>query len=198
MHGGASPNGDDGFSDTYVLSLPSFQWFRVDDTNKVDRYGVTCHLVKNKMIMIGGRGVDQPDPRLNVTMLPGACDPNGIVNIFDVNTLKWDPNFKVSKLDDFKVNEKITGGVGIGGGPTGGAIKIEPEGGWGSGELRDRFASVVPIPKPGTNTTKTGSSGTSSTTGSHTSKKNAASGPAAVGGGLLSLGLSVMAVIVAL
>ncbi|PWW76201.1 hypothetical protein C7212DRAFT_343872 [Tuber magnatum] len=147
MHGGSSPSGDDGFSDTYVLSLPAFQWFRVDTTNKVDRYGVTCHLIKNKMILIGGRGVDQPDPNPQVIMLPGACDPNGIVNIFDVNTLKWDPKFQVSKLENFKVNEKITGGVGIGGGPRGGATKIEPEGGWNSGQLREKFSKVVPKPR---------------------------------------------------
>ncbi|RPA89975.1 hypothetical protein L873DRAFT_514649 [Choiromyces venosus 120613-1] len=189
MHGGASSNGNDGFSDTYVLSLPAFQWFRVDTTNKVDRYGVTCHLIKNKMVMIGGRGVDQPDPRKGVAMLPGACDPNGIVNIFDVNTLKWDSNFQISKLENFKVNEKITGGVGIGGGQNGGATKTEPEAGWGSGQLREKFASVVPSP--------THSVKPSTSSASHT-PTSAASGPVAVSGGLLSLGVSALAAMMAL
>ena len=148
------------------------------------------------MIVIGGRGVDQPDPNILSTMLPGACDPNGIVNIFDVNTLKWDPNFKVSKLDNFKVNEKITGGVGIGGGPTGGATKVDPEGGWTNAELKKRFKSVYNV--TATSGPKSGSTGplaAPSSTG--TSKTGAASGPATAQGKLFSLCLLVMAVIMA-
>ena len=195
IHGGNSPNRSGGsFSDTYVLSLPSFQWFRVDNTNKVQRFGVTCHLVKNKMIMIGGRGVDQTDPQVNDKNLPGECDPNGIVNIFDVNTLKWDPNFKVSNLDNFKVNEKITGGVGIGGGPTGGATKVDPEGGWASGGLREIFAKVVPRPQKSSSASPSGPSNVTSTA----RPSNASLSPAPAQGRLFSLGLLVIAVVIAL
>ncbi|KAG0635745.1 hypothetical protein HOY80DRAFT_1091947 [Tuber brumale] len=203
MHGGASPALDAGFSDTYVLSVPAFQWFRVDTANKVQRYGATCHLVKNKMILIGGRGVDQLNPNLDIPMpLPGACDPNGIVNIFDVNALKWDSNFQVSKLENFKVNKKITGDVGIGGGPNGGATKIEPEGGWGSSQLREIFAKGVPVPPPPQNitppiTTPIISPATTSPS-QNPSTTGAAPGPATVQGGLFLLGVSLMVVLMSL
>ena len=143
------------------------------------------------MIVIGGRGVDQRDP--GIDMPQGACDPNGIVNIFDVNTLKWDPNFKVSKLESFKVNGKITGGVGIGGGPTGGATKVDPEGGWANAELKKRFKSAY-TPEPSTSRPPRPPSSTPPTP----TPSSAASGPATAQGRLFSLGLLVTAVIMAL
>jgi len=147
------------------------------------------------MIVIGGRGVDQYDP--GIDMRQGACDPNGIVNIFDVNTLKWDPNFKVSKLESFKVNGKITGGVGIGGGPTGGATKVDPEGGWANAELKKRFKSAY-IPKPGTSTSPPPGPSKGSTPLATTPPSSATSSPAMAQSRLFSLGLLVTAVIMAL
>ena len=146
------------------------------------------------MITIGGRGFEQGDPAVNESPFTGHCDPNGIVNIFDVNTLKWDPIFKVSKLDNFKVNEKITGGVGIGGGPTGGATKVDPEGGWASGGLREIFAKVVPRPQKSSSASPSGPSNVTSTA----RPSNASSNPAPAQVRLLSLGLLIIAVVIAL
>ena len=75
-----------GFNHTYVLSLPGFNWFKVNDTSAKPRTGHTCELAGNRqMISIGGL-----DPTSNPTVNFSDADtnPQGL-GVFDMVQLKW-------------------------------------------------------------------------------------------------------------
>ncbi|KAF8242588.1 hypothetical protein K440DRAFT_638867 [Wilcoxina mikolae CBS 423.85] len=137
IHGGASRSNV--FSDTYVLSVPSFEWVQVDDGfNTEPRYRHTCHMTKqNKMLVIGGAGAGQSIPTITSwnTYKNGRCDKYAFMNVLDVNTLKWQDNFEpiTEKATKYEVNSAIT--EVIGGDKNGGAKLGKPEGGWDQDDL---------------------------------------------------------------
>lgn len=107
IHGGMSMNDIEAFSDTYMLSIPSFEFFEVDKgVDTAHRCDHTCHLRKNKLFVIGGRGADQEIPSWG-GWLPGACDHNGLINILDINTLEWDSTYNPEDGEDFLVPKNI-------------------------------------------------------------------------------------------
>jgi hypothetical protein len=117
VHGGNAEGlekGLNGFGDTYILSMPSFQWFQVESKNKIQRVGHTCHIIGDRMLVIGGRGVDQPKVRPILT-LGGACDTS-FFNVLNLNSFEWETDWNPANVGEYKVSEKITSGVGIGGG----------------------------------------------------------------------------------
>lgn len=112
IHGGMSANDGIAFSDTYMLSLPSFEFFELDKgVDVVHRFEHTCHLRKNKLFVIGGRGADQGNLGWG-GWLPGACDPNGLINIFDINTLQWDSRYDPTDGKDYLVHKSIYDVIG--------------------------------------------------------------------------------------
>ncbi|KAF3936900.1 hypothetical protein ABW19_dt0206395 [Dactylella cylindrospora] len=67
----------------WILSIPAFQWIQVDKTDDLKPGGLqdhTCHLHDTNMLVIGGRDFSQ------------RCDRTP-VKIFNVSTLKWEPEF---------------------------------------------------------------------------------------------------------
>lgn len=107
IHGGRSMSGREAFSDTFVLSLPSFEFFEIDKgADQVHRFDHTCHLLKNKLFVLGGRDVDQEMPTWRGWQ-NGACDPGGFVNIFDVNNLVWDTEYDPKAGVDYLVDKRI-------------------------------------------------------------------------------------------
>lgn len=77
----ANPN----FLDIFVLSLPSFQWFRTSTTNQIRRSYTTCKVIGNRqMVVIGGTNPSTGDDEWL------SKDPftNGI-GIFDLTALEW-------------------------------------------------------------------------------------------------------------
>jgi N-acetylneuraminic acid mutarotase len=56
IHGGFSPLTT--YDDVYVLSLPSFSWYKVDNTPGTGRTLHTCNVVNRQMIVIGGTSND--------------------------------------------------------------------------------------------------------------------------------------------
>ncbi|RPA89969.1 hypothetical protein L873DRAFT_1849039 [Choiromyces venosus 120613-1] len=78
------------YSDTYVLSLPSFEWIKVNSGAETQSHsGHNCHMTtKHKMLVVGGRGADQEIPT-KPSWDNSACDKYALLNIFDVNTLEW-------------------------------------------------------------------------------------------------------------
>jgi hypothetical protein len=113
VHGGSSNDDYLNFSDTYILSLPSFQWVKIDDgETNMERADHTCHLSKNKMIVIGGRNADQSNPSVKPPAKNGDCEPTSFINIFDVNTLKWETGWDLDARDDFKVPAPVVEIIG--------------------------------------------------------------------------------------
>lgn len=107
IHGGRSLNGREAFADTYVLSLPAFEFFQVDDgADQVRRFDHTCHLRGNKMLVLGGRDIDQDMPGWG-EWKDGACDPNGFVNVLDVNTFAWDARYDPADVGGYLVHKSI-------------------------------------------------------------------------------------------
>ncbi len=94
----------------HILSLPSFQWFRVRYAARHPRHGHTCHVVtgQRQLISIGGADPTQNRPynapRNNITYATLATRdpfPQGI-GIFDTTAL----NFSASYDADAAVYEQ--------------------------------------------------------------------------------------------
>ena len=88
MYGG-SPNPTPPDADQiYILSLPSFTWFKADYPPRAGRIHHTCHAVNNQLVAIGGL-----DP-LASGDYNGTADPwpQGL-GIFDMNALVWKDSF---------------------------------------------------------------------------------------------------------
>lgn len=113
LHGGIPTKGaGSGWSDTYVLSLPSFQWTQLETTGTTAaRGGHTCHLVRNKMVVLGGRGGDQANPTWGA-FAKGVCDASPLVNVLDVNSLRWDTAYDPDDAEPFRVHKSIYGIIG--------------------------------------------------------------------------------------
>ncbi|CUS11659.1 unnamed protein product [Tuber aestivum] len=143
VHGGTdgSPTS---YSDTYVLSLPSFEWIKADPGSDTQgRLGHNCHMTtRHKILIIGGRSRDQEIP-IWPNWERGACNKYSVINVFDTNTMGWqdfwDPNDGSTK---FKVNKVIT--TVIGGNEDGGATVRKPKSGWGSEAIKMLFESIKP------------------------------------------------------
>ena len=95
IYGNGSPRGqalldaNAALKSTHVLTIPSFTWFRVNDTSAPPHAGHTCEVVGKggrQMMSVGG-----VDPSIvNVRMAGNATDafPNGF-GVFDMVDLKW-------------------------------------------------------------------------------------------------------------
>ena len=109
-------------SDTYVLSLPSFRWIKVDNgKTQATRVSHTCHIVREtQMLVVGGRGPEQRTTLRGLTrsagnwtgVRMGACDHNGMLNILDINEFQWRTEFKVGRDEQYKVNKLIFDQIG--------------------------------------------------------------------------------------
>ncbi|KAI5797330.1 hypothetical protein DFH27DRAFT_472734, partial [Peziza echinospora] len=138
VYGGSVPQSGITFGDTWVLSLPSFQWAKVDDSGE-KKYMHTCHVVKDsKMLVIGGKDLvqdDQGNPALNYTTdgSKWTCDGGGVFSAFDLNKFAWLPAGIAEQADPYSVADAIT--TLIGGTARGNATVLSPPGGWDDSAL---------------------------------------------------------------
>ena len=96
LHGGGSL-GDTGnvYGDTWVLSLPSFQW-KVVDQKGDKKFEHSCHVIKgNQLLVIGGRDKLQDyagDPASNYSVDASrwSCLKQGIFSSLNLNTFEWE------------------------------------------------------------------------------------------------------------
>ena len=118
LHGGGDLGLKTGkvYGETWVLSLPSFQWTMMDDKGD-KKFEHTCHLVKgNQMLVIGGRDKLQwyaGDPASNYSGdgSKWTCLTNGIITSLNLNTFEWEdalPDYNTS----YEVHEVILGLIG--------------------------------------------------------------------------------------
>ena len=87
--GGLSPlqNINAGFDEVYILSLPSFVWFKVNYTSSDPRIHHTCNIVgQRQMLSIGGINPSA----VNISAAYNNTDPywEGI-KVFDLTKLQW-------------------------------------------------------------------------------------------------------------
>lgn len=78
------------YQDMWILTVPSFTWIQVDQTNQsvpAGRSGHSCELAGSQMIVIGGYvGQDL------------SCDAPGIY-VFDASTLQWKTSYSADSSD---------------------------------------------------------------------------------------------------
>ena len=103
---------------TYILSLPSFQWINVtdssnpdlklDDSDPVGRRGHNCQMFNNRQfISLGGDIVFGTDP---VNAL--KCNESWpSVKVFDASALTWQDQFQPD-LGDYYIPDKVTNVIG--------------------------------------------------------------------------------------
>ena len=77
--------GAEQYDEVWVLSLPAFNWQRVDASQKSGRIGHTCHLVgQRQLLSIGGVDAGQTD----AWSTPDYSNINGL-GVFDLVELQW-------------------------------------------------------------------------------------------------------------
>ena len=110
MYGGASEKSHgDVYGDTWVLTVPSFQWVKVDDRGE-NRLDHSCHLVKgNHMLVIGGRDMQQDDQDANYENW--SCLKQGIFSSLELNTFQWTDALPVNDAD-YEVHVDILALIG--------------------------------------------------------------------------------------
>ncbi|ETI28220.1 hypothetical protein G647_00669 [Cladophialophora carrionii CBS 160.54] len=144
LYGGTS-NGTI-FDDIYVLSLPSFTWVKVF-TGQDARWSVTCHFIPpRQMITVGGGGKS--------SNISSDCDwEQKSLAVLDLSTIKWGSVYDAA-APAFEVPEAVV--KVIGGGPSGNATKLEPDGGWDQTGLSNLFIirqAATTSPPPSDSTT---------------------------------------------
>ena len=118
LHGGGSLGGNTGkvYGDTWVLSLPSFQWVLVDQGGD-PKFEHTCHVIKgNQMLVVGGRDKLQDfegTPTTNYIWDPRrwSCLKQGVISSMNLNTFEWGTEVP-AKEALYEVNSLITELIG--------------------------------------------------------------------------------------
>ena len=100
MNGGCSSSNavpilESDSADVYILSLPSFQWFKAENPSGGARTSHTCHTTgNNQMILIGG---------FNYTYSLGSYDGDQNqdpwaqqIAVFDMTALQWKDRYNAS------------------------------------------------------------------------------------------------------
>ena len=117
LHGGGSLERlGDVYGDTWVLSLPSFQWVVVDQQGD-KKFEHTCHIVKgNQMLVIGGRDKLQDHAgnlayNYSVDATRWSCLQQGIFSSLNLNTFEWETALSMSRVP-YEVNKIISDLIG--------------------------------------------------------------------------------------
>ncbi|KAF6820519.1 cell wall anchored protein [Colletotrichum sojae] len=134
MYGGNTVPGQlgPGYDDLYILTLPTFTWIRVFvGTGNNQHHSLTCNMVPSgagaQMLIIGGTFPASSDCDYPVQWGTHNVDL-GKQNVDKSIWFNFAPNKTTYAVPDtvFSV---------VGGGPTGGATKTGPAGGWDSNDL---------------------------------------------------------------
>lgn len=94
MYGGQNLipyNSQTQFDDMWILTIPSFTWIKVDQTNQAKppaRAGHMCHVWNGQMIVIGGYVGQQL-----------SCDTPGVY-VFNASALQWQNNYAALGTND--------------------------------------------------------------------------------------------------
>lgn len=155
MYGGWDLFGGYSLADTYVLSIPSFQWINVSarspnldatlSSNPSDRSGrdhPQCAVYKDRRMLVLG-GILRIDN--NEQNLRGCDDDLPALRALDLSTFQWTKNWDPSP-PPYTVPEEVF--RLIGGNGQGGATVMQPDGGFNDSALTGIFAQVAPRYSP--------------------------------------------------
>lgn len=102
------------FDEIYILTLPAFEWIKVQYSPAHPRHGHTCHTVGNRQMLVIG-GVDSLQdstsseaPSLDKATFTTADQFTQGLAIYDMSTLSWsssyDPNADIYEQSDLVKN----------------------------------------------------------------------------------------------
>ncbi|KAI9851073.1 MAG: hypothetical protein M1838_004505 [Thelocarpon superellum] len=122
--------------DVYVLSLPSFTWVHVyNGTSAHGRRSHKCAKVyPDQMFVVGGQ-TQQAETF--------SCLADGVIQIFNLNTLAWQDSYDPKVWSQYKVPSVIT--AQIGGSGDGGAQSTKPSS-WSNNSLAGLFGTKYSAP----------------------------------------------------
>ncbi|KAF2113623.1 hypothetical protein BDV96DRAFT_647879 [Lophiotrema nucula] len=183
IYGGQTLGVDDGFSDMYVLSIPSFHWIPLDVSNSVPHVSGTCAALANRYIVTyGGFGT------VNVgNSLKSGCNwDNHGLRLFDMSNLEWTSSYDASK-SSYAVPSAVY--AVIGGNGDGAATKTTPAAGFQTSDLGTIFAAAT-----GASTTSSSPSSSGSPTNGPAPSSSSSSHTGAIAGGVVG-GVAFIAII---
>ncbi|RWA10724.1 hypothetical protein EKO27_g4395 [Xylaria grammica] len=147
IHGGWDLLYGRSFNDVYVLSIPSFRWIKVDDSNNPDLLGPDqpgrhrhgCNVWNESQLIVSGGTITLGLGE--VVSLSNTCNATyPPIKVLDTSTYIWRTEFDPSI--EYSVPNVVT--EVIGGNSSGGAILTSPSSGWTSGDLATIFHQTVP------------------------------------------------------
>ncbi|KAI0839992.1 hypothetical protein F5Y06DRAFT_303073 [Hypoxylon sp. FL0890] len=146
IHGDRDIEGNAALNDVYVLSIPAFQWMKVNDSNNPDlqgfdspgRRGPKCDVLNERQLIVSGGEVMMVDG----SILNRECNMTNYppFRVLDTSSYTWRSNFDPS-LEDTVLNS-VT--AMIGGESSGGATVKAPSMGCSSKDLETIFDQTVP------------------------------------------------------
>ncbi|OTA62258.1 hypothetical protein K449DRAFT_433913 [Hypoxylon sp. EC38] len=146
IHGGRDAYNWNFLNDVYVLSIPSFHWIQINDSNNPDlrgsdspgRYSPKCDIFKETQLIVSG-GLIIPSNATNGILNDKCNKTYPPFKVLDTSTYTWRSNFDPSL--EYTVPNSIT--AIIGGESSGGATIKAPSMGWSSKELETIFGQTV-------------------------------------------------------
>lgn len=197
MYGGTLENSTY-YDDVWVLSIPSFQWISVTDTNNTERMsngpragrkGHTCTIWDDsQIIVLGGMYASNAATQIQGDGNRSVCDTAySPIRLLETSTYTWKNEYEPNNV--YSVPSVIS--QIIGGDSSGHSTIKSPQGGWNDSDLVDVFSRTLPRPKkivnPSSSATPAQHSPTSSTGPSPTSASSTSSkvSKGAIVGGLI-------------
>ncbi|KAL8404077.1 hypothetical protein RB594_009075 [Gaeumannomyces avenae] len=97
------------FDQAYILSLPSFRWFKAEYRALRPRHGVSCHHASGgKVITVGGADTTQNGPNFLYQDVFNNDDSfSQGIGIFDLSTLKFVDSYKGGGPDSYTLSPEI-------------------------------------------------------------------------------------------
>jgi hypothetical protein len=191
------------YADTYVLSIPSFQWINVTDSSNLDarladgiarsgRKHHQCAAYKDRQMLVLGGELTIGNDTQNL----GGCSRKfPAIRVLDLSTFRWKSNW-VGGPEPYTVPDAVT--RIIGGNGQGGATMKQPKGGFNDSALNNAFAQVAPrytLPSVSAASGNPGSNDGSQSNGSDDGSSKINTG--AIAGGAVG-GVAALAIIAAL
>ncbi|KAF2964934.1 hypothetical protein GQX73_g8626 [Xylaria multiplex] len=181
MHGGWDPLNLHAFNDVYVLSIPSFRWIKVSDSNNPDLLGpdqpgrnrLKCDVWNESQLIVSGGTITLGTLGLGeFVSLSSVCNATyPPIKVLDTSTYTWRTEFDPSV--EYSVPNAVT--AVIGGNSSGGALLTSPSSGWDSHDLVSVFKQTVPRDTYNAQESA-GTGGTTNPVPNSTSQRNTSSG----------------------
>ncbi|KAK7535017.1 uncharacterized protein J3D65DRAFT_629765 [Phyllosticta citribraziliensis] len=144
IHGGWSQERTIALNDVYVLTVPGFQWIKINSTGDPDtadnkyagRHRHKCEVWDQRQLLVVGGEVYANGSTLNNNCNATAHPP---IKVLDTTSFVWRTEFRTNQT--YEVPEVVYSVIG--GNSSGGANVTAPQGGWNSTRLENIFNQTV-------------------------------------------------------